>query len=147
MSTHGIGYTTQAEHGLAPHVTPGDTAHMRRAFAHDAVVIVESGDVRAPGAAITEALCGHWEHEPPCPLAPHHVAVERRGHEVSLRVLFATEPAAESEVRSRIIAALRQTSLTSPDKIVTRWQLLSTEHSTVRDDETAHAGLLIQESS
>ena len=27
-------------------------------------------DVRAPGAAVTVVLCGHWDHEPPCPLAP-----------------------------------------------------------------------------
>lgn len=120
---------------------------MRRAFAHNAVVIVESGDVRAPGAAITEALCGHWEHEPPCPLAPHHVAAEQRGHEVSLRVLFATEPAAESQVRSRIVTALRKDGLTGPDRVVSRWRLLSVEPSTVRDDEADHAESLVHSSS
>ena len=31
-------------------------------------------DVQAPGAAVTVALCGHWEHEPPGPLAPHWVS-------------------------------------------------------------------------
>jgi hypothetical protein len=34
-------------------------------------------DERAPGAAVTVAPCGHWEHEPPCPLAPHHVRAAR----------------------------------------------------------------------
>jgi len=27
----------------------------------------------ALGGAITIALCGHWDHTPPCPLAPHYV--------------------------------------------------------------------------
>ena len=72
------------------------------------------GDVRAPGAAITVALCGHWEHEPPCPLAPHHTDVRRAGDQIRLRVLFATEPATEAEVRRRIEAALSQPSLTGP---------------------------------
>ena len=33
-------------------------------------------DDGAPGAAVTVALCGHWEHPPPCPLAPHHTRAE-----------------------------------------------------------------------
>jgi len=43
---------------------------MRQAFAHEAILVVQpQADLRAPGAAITVALCGHWEHQPPCPLA------------------------------------------------------------------------------
>ena len=38
-------------------------------------------DVRAPGAAVTVALCGHWEHEP-CPLAPHHVSAHENDGEL-----------------------------------------------------------------
>jgi hypothetical protein len=54
----------------------------REAFAHDAVVeLAADGDDRAPGGAITVALCGSWSHEPPCPLAPHHTAAERSGRE------------------------------------------------------------------
>ncbi|MEX5721628.1 hypothetical protein [Geodermatophilus maliterrae] len=42
-------------------------------FAHDGLLSMEPGaDDRAPGGVITVALCGSWEHEPPCPLAPHH---------------------------------------------------------------------------
>ena len=57
----------------------------RTAYAHDAVVILDpGGDSRAPGGAITVALCGHWDHEPPCPLAPttpmqHPPATRRSG--------------------------------------------------------------------
>ncbi len=51
---------------------------MRLAFAHEAVVSMAAGaDIRAPGAAITVGLCGHWEHEPLCPLAPHATAAQR----------------------------------------------------------------------
>ncbi len=113
---------------------------MREAFVHDAVVTMDPGsDVRAPGAAITVALCGHWEHEPPCPLAPHHTGTRRSGGQVRLRVLFAAEPSAEAEVRSRIEAALAQPGLTGPDGITTRWQLHSAQPGRLRHDEAQHA--------
>jgi hypothetical protein len=69
---------------------------VRQPFAHEAVLTIDAdGDVGAPGAAITVALCGHWDHEPPCPLAPHHTAAERVGDDVHMRTLFAVEPARE----------------------------------------------------
>lgn len=118
---------------------------MRQAFAHDAVVIMSAdSDVRAPGAAITVALCGHWEHQPPCPLAPHSTVAHRQGDEVRLRVLFATEPAAEAEVRSRIEAALSQAGLTGPDGVTTSWLLRSAQPDHLRADEAGHAEQLIQ---
>ena len=66
----------------------------RAAYAHDAVVALDSGgDPRAPGGAITVALCGHWDHEPPCPLAPHHTDATHGGDDtLRLRVLFAADP-------------------------------------------------------
>jgi len=101
---------------------------MRQAFAHDASVIIEpSGDVRAIGGAITVALCGHWEHEPPCPLAPHHTATEVAGDEVAVRILFAAEPADEGEVRRRIEHAL------------SRWEVRGSGASEVRPGEAEHA--------
>jgi len=118
---------------------------VRQAYVHDAVVIMEAGgDERAPGAAITVALCGHWEHEPPCPLAPHSTSAERSGDQVRLRVLFAAEPTAEAEVRRRIDAALSGGDLTLPDGGTTRWQLRSTQPGVPRDDEAGHAGQLIR---
>lgn len=97
------------------------------------------GDIGAPGAAITVAVCGHWEHEPPCPLAPHHTAAERHGDQVRLRVLFAADPADEPEVRRRIDDALASSQLERPDGAVVRWRLVSTGVSAVRPDETDHA--------
>ncbi|MGI8335707.1 hypothetical protein ACRYCC_37645 [Actinomadura scrupuli] len=97
---------------------------MRQAYAHEAVLVMEpAADVRAPGALITVALCGHWEHEPPCPLAPHHTGAERIGGHVRLRILFAAEPEAEDTVRQRIDTALAEGRLHGPDGVTTRWRL------------------------
>jgi hypothetical protein len=116
---------------------------VREAFAHDAVVAMEpGGDERAPGAAVTVALCGHWDHEPPCPLAPHWTGARRAGGQVRLRVLFAAEPAAEAEVRRRIEAALARAELAGPDGATTRWKLLAAHPGTLRADEAGHAARL-----
>ncbi len=117
---------------------------MRQAYVHDAVVTMEpDGDVRAPGAAVTAALCGRWDHQPPCPLAPHHTAAERTADQVRLRVLFAAEPANEAEVRRRIEAALSGDGLTGPDGVTSRWRLGSARPGALRDDEAEHAEQLI----
>jgi hypothetical protein len=115
---------------------------VRQVFAHDAVVAMPSdGDVGAPGAAITVALCGHWEHEPPCPLAPHHTAAERDGDgdAVRLRVLFAAQPEDEAEVRRRIDDALARAQLPTPDGAVAHWELVTTGPGAVRPGEAEHA--------
>jgi hypothetical protein len=102
------------------------------------------GDARAPGAAITVALCGHWDHEPPCPLAPHSTDAQLSGDQVRLRVLFAAEPVAEGEVRRRIEAALSEPGLTGPDGVTTHWQLRNAQAGLLRDDEAEHAERLIR---
>ena len=109
-----------------------DTA-MPESYAHDAVLTMDpAGDVRAPGGAITIALCGHWEHEPPCPLAPHHTRADRDGDRVRLHVLFATAPDREAEVRARIEAAL----------VDPRWSLVSASSGTIAPEEADHAARL-----
>jgi hypothetical protein len=60
-------------------------------------------DTRAPGAAVTVALCGHWEHEGPCRW-PHHSAL-RQGDPARLRTVVVPGDDAE-EVRRRVRAAL-----------------------------------------
>jgi hypothetical protein len=105
---------------------------MRHAYAHDAVIaLAPEADIAAPGGAVTAELCGHWEHPPPCPLAPHHTAAQRRGEQVHLRILFATEPDREAEVRTRIERAL------------TRWEVRSCAAGEVRPEERAHVGRLM----
>ena len=105
---------------------------MRQPFAHDAVIaLAPDADIAAPGGAVTAELCGHWEHPPPCPLAPHHTAAQSRGDQVHLRILFATEPEREVEVRARIGRALAA------------WDVRSCVAGEVRPDERAHAGRLM----
>ncbi|MBO2454236.1 hypothetical protein J4573_44615 [Actinomadura barringtoniae] len=122
---------------------------MRHTFAHDAVVAMEAGgDIRAPGGAVTVALCGTWQHEPPCPLAAHHTTAERtaQSDEVRLRVLFAAEPAAEARIRRQIETALSSSGLGAgfqgPDGLRTRWQLREAGPSSVRAEEADHAARL-----
>jgi hypothetical protein len=111
---------------------------MRSVFAHDAVLAAPAeADDAAPGAAVTVALCGHWEHEPPCPLAAHHCAVVRVGGELRLRILFAAEPADEAGVRRRIDAALAAGRLPGSDA-APAWALLRSSAGEVRADEQAH---------
>ncbi len=112
----------------------------RQAFAHDAVLALESGDdERAPGGAITVALCGSWSHEPPCPLAPHHTDGRRDGDEVTLRILFAAAPDDEMRVRALIEDALARGGGEDPDGARTSWRLLRSGPSPVRADEHDHA--------
>jgi hypothetical protein len=109
-------------------------------FAHDATLAMEvDADLRAPGGAVTVALCGHWEHEPPCPLARHHTQAERWGDRVVLRILFAAEPGRVPDVRSRIDSALAAGQLRGPDGATSRWRLVGSAPSDVRADEKEHA--------
>jgi len=106
---------------------------MRLAYAHQAV-LATTGDERAPGGAITVALCGHWEHEPPCPLAPHHTAATREGDTVRLRVLFVTEPHHVDEVRKRIDDALAAGD----------WRLIESGCARVEASDRDHARRLLK---
>jgi hypothetical protein len=113
---------------------------MRQAFAHDAVLIMpEDANTQAPGAAITVALCGHWQHEPPCPLAPHHTRAERINGKVLLRTLFAAEPDQESTIRRRIDQALSRGHLPGTVDATTRWQLRTSRRGEVSGEEADRA--------
>jgi hypothetical protein len=102
-----------------------------------------TGDERAPGAAVTVALCGHWEHQPPCPLAPHAVVAVRDDAVVRVRILFATEPDNEPEVRRRIDLALAG-RWRLPGSLQADWEVRGSAPALVRAGESAHAGRLIQ---
>lgn len=118
---------------------------MRLPFAHDALVqMAPGGDPSALGAAITVALCGHWTHEPPCPLAPHHTETRRHGDEVRVRVLFATLAGKEAGVRRQIEAALADGRLTAEGAGDTQWQLLSCGPAALRPNEFDHGQRLVQ---
>lgn len=121
-----------------------DTGDMRHPFVHEAVIVMEpNADARAPGAAVTVALCDSWDHDPPCPLAPHHTRADRSGDELRVRTLFATEPQREADVRRRIDAALRAGEVRDPDGVTTRWLLRDSGPGVVADEEAEHAGRLV----
>jgi hypothetical protein len=118
---------------------------MRSVYAHEARVRMGTGgDPQAVGAAVTVALCGQWDHEPPCPLAPHHTAAQRIGDEVAVRTLFAAEPSTEDQVRRLIEDALASGHLQLPHGAATDWLLLSSSAAAVRDDEREHGERLIR---
>ena len=109
-------------------------------YVHEATLRLDANaDSAAPGAAITVALCGSWEHPPPCPLAAHHTAVQQDGQSVRLRTVFAANPRQEAEVRRRIDAALAKGSQPSPDGILSRWTLVGTKAAELTTAELEHA--------
>jgi hypothetical protein len=121
------------------------TGPVRQAFVHDAILVMEpEADERAPGASVTVALCGHWEHEPPCPLAPHHVRTLEVGDELHVRVLFAAEPEAEVEVRRRIELALSG-RWQFPSGFLTPWHLRCSRTGDVSPQERHHAERLTRD--
>ena len=90
-------------------------------FVHEAPVGLEDGaDPRALGGAITVALCGHWEHEPPCRW-PHHTDVSAAEDHHVVRTAFTVHPADEPIVRQKIVAALKTGRQAGPDGHVSRW--------------------------
>jgi hypothetical protein len=95
-------------------------------FAHEAVVeLVDDGDPRAPGGAITVALCGTLDHEPPCPLAPHQTSTSATEQGLAVRIVFAAAVEDVAEVHRRIERALAAGEYTGPDGRRTAWQLVA----------------------
>ena len=114
---------------------------MRRAFVHRATVaMAPDADPAAVGAAVTTALCGHWDHPPPCPLAPHHTSAVRDGDVVRIRTLFACDPDQEHLVRQRIDTALSQEEGAVQEAT---WVLHDSGRDDVQEAERAHAGRLV----
>jgi hypothetical protein len=115
-----------------------------QAIAYEAVVELAVGaDERAPGGAVTQALCGHlvtgdderaWEHSGPCRW-PHRTAVDgRTGATLTVRVV-AVSPATERAGVSRLIeGALRAGELTGPAGL-SQWALVRAEPVDPRADE------------
>jgi hypothetical protein len=76
-------------------------------FVHEGdLELPDTTDRAAIGAAVTTALCGHWEHEGPCRW-PHNNAIHGRGSTFLFRTLFIAPRADEAHVRGRIDRALR----------------------------------------
>ena len=86
--------------------------------------LAHGADERAVGAAVTAALCGHWEHEGPCRW-PHHSAIDTAAAPAAFRTVFACSPADLDEVHGRIVAALAGGD----------WQVVSCRLGTLAPDE------------
>lgn len=118
---------------------------MRQVLAHEAeLFMAPDGDIQAPGAAVTVGLCGHWDHEPACPLAPHHTEANRLfGGVVHLRTVFAAEEDSEDAVRQHIDDALTGGELLGPGG-ATQWQLSDSRPSAVSGAERDLGARLIR---
>ncbi|MBO9533567.1 MAG: hypothetical protein J7513_11410 [Solirubrobacteraceae bacterium] len=120
--------------------------HGRIAHAHNATVRVDGqGDPAAIGGAITVALCGHWEHDGPCPIAPHHTSWHHdpnAGAIVHVRVLYAVTDEERDDALQRLREGLGLGTLTGPDGRTTRWHLLDDSPSKVAEHEAEHAARL-----
>jgi hypothetical protein len=95
-----------------------------RAWQHTEVCRVADldGDPAAIGAAVTVAICGHWEHEGPCRWE-HFTRTVPDGDALVTTVHFDATSDEEQEVRSVIRAALAGGPLTGPDGTTTTWRL------------------------
>jgi hypothetical protein len=108
---------------------------VRAGFVHEASIeLAPDSDERAPGAAVTAALCGHWEHEGMCRW-PHHTSVDvRSGQSVRLRVVFASAVRDEPAVRRLICAALNQGRL-GAEPGTSRWAVIAQGQCELRPAE------------
>jgi len=88
---------------------------MSNGFVHAAHLrIAPDGDVRAPGGAITTALCGHWEHEGACRW-PHQTDIERAdGPDIHIRVVAGCPDDERDAVQASIVEALGSSALDGP---------------------------------
>ena len=115
------------------------TPRPAHAFVHRARLALAAGtDVGAPGAAVTLALCGHWEHEGPCRW-PHHNEATPDGREdgarcVELRCVVAADKADEEVVRTLVYRALRAGGMEGPDGPI-GWRMLDSGPGELTDDE------------
>ncbi|HUQ23270.1 MAG TPA: hypothetical protein VM049_09690 [Gaiellaceae bacterium] len=105
----------------------------RLPFVLEADVRLQPGtDPAALGAAVTTALCGHWEHEGPCRW-PHNNEADAAVSVASFRTIFVSPAEEEPDVRTRIEGALRGGS---------GWELLNVRARPLRVDEEPLAGRL-----
>jgi hypothetical protein len=81
-----------------------------RAYVHEVYLWLEEGvDERAPGGAVTIALCGSYEHQGTCRW-PHNNSIHREEARARLRTVFIAPVSEEDAVRKRITTSLWQGS-------------------------------------
>jgi hypothetical protein len=96
----------------------------------DAVLeLVDGTDPRAPGGAVTVALCGSWEHEGACRW-PHNSRLDSTVTPARLRTVVVVDDAERDDVIARVEAALRADE---------HWSVVSFAVGSVHADEHALA--------
>jgi hypothetical protein len=90
------------------------------------VAFVPGADTRAPGGAVTVALCGSWEHEGPCRW-PHQTDVDSAATPSPVRVVYVVDDDELEQVRSMIEAALARGD--SWDTVAVRQGTLTAEEA------------------
>jgi hypothetical protein len=107
-----------------------------RAFAVEAELELRPGtDTRAPGGAVTVALCGHWDHEGRCRW-PHNSRIDTSATPARLRTVVAADDDTVDEVVARIGGALRGDS---------RWSVRECGTGSIKAWERSLARDLIQD--
>jgi len=107
---------------------------VRAAFVQEVGLRLAPGaDAAAAGAAVTVALCGHWEHEGPCRWPHNNRETITRDDLLRLRTIFVCAPDEEAEVRARIDDGLRASS---------NWEVVSAHGRPVAPDEQLLAARL-----
>ena len=113
--------------------------HMQQAYVHAArVQLAPESDAGAPGAAVTVALCGDWQHDGPCRW-PHHTGVEEVEGALEVRTVVVSEADDEADVRRLIENALLNGRQDGPDGRTSTWLLLTSGADDIRADERALA--------
>jgi oligo-1,6-glucosidase len=113
---------------------------MRPTYVHTAVVrLAPGGEPTAPGGAVTQALCGGWDHPGTDCRWPHHNAWQPAADgKTTVRVVFACDPDDEQRVRALVAGALAAGSVVGPSG-PQHWALESQAQGVVRADERALA--------
>src|SRR5688572_22694732 len=82
-------------------------------------------DIRAPGGAVTIALCGSWDHDGSCRW-PHHTAVDTSSPHAIIRVVYVVDDGELGHVRDLI-----ESAVTSG----TDWRTIAIGHDTLTEEE------------
>ena len=108
---------------------------VRQAYVHEAELVLAEGlDPAAVGAAVTIALCGSCDHEPPCRWPNNH-DIDARPVPAVFRTLFVADPRDEPEIRERIEQALVEAN---------EWEVRSMRARAVASDEQELAARLLK---
>jgi len=112
---------------------------VQKAFVRCATILLDSdADPAAPGGAVTQLLCGSWDHPGPCRW-PHETLAAWGGRRGSARVVYFAEENEEDQVCALIDRALAGGVCTGPDGKVNRWKAMDHSAGVLTESEMAWA--------